>query len=88
MFVGPPLYRPLEVVFGRVLLGQDPSNNLTDALLGLPVERPTAHLPIDAEEVGNPVGNLPIFVLDHVCYGLASICYSTSWVIRAVRTNN
>jgi hypothetical protein len=88
MLVSPPLYHPLDVVFGWVLLRQDPSNNLTDALLGLPVERPTAHLPIDAEEVGNPVGNPPIFVLYRLCYGLASLCYSTSWVIRAVRTNN
>jgi len=88
MLASPPLDHLLGVVPGEITLGHDPPNNLKDALFGLPVECPTARLPIDAEEVGNLVSNPPIFVLDRVCYGLASICYLISWVIRAVRANN
>jgi hypothetical protein len=48
-----------------------------DTLLRLLIEGSTAHLTIDAQQVGCPIGNPPIFVLDLVCQGLVSICYLT-----------
>ena len=83
-----PLGDPLGVVLGKIALGQDPSDDLPYALLGLLVERPTAHLPIYREEVSSAIGDPPTLVIDHLCHSLASICYSIYWVIRAARAND
>lgn len=88
LLASPTLDHPLGVVLGKIALGQNPSDDLPYALLGLPVERPTAHLPIYREEVSSAVGDPPTLVIDHVCHSLASICYSIYWVIRAARAND
>jgi hypothetical protein len=77
VLASPLLYHSLGVVPGKIVSGQDPPHNLLDTLFGLPVERPSAHLPIHGEDISGVVGDLPTLVLDNACHSLASVYFYT-----------
>jgi hypothetical protein len=64
---GPLLDRLLGIVTGRVPLGKHPPDDGADAIRGLPVERPAAHVPVYTEISGGFIGELPILVVRDTC---------------------
>ena len=66
---GPLLDHALGVVAGEVPLGEHPPDDFADAVGGLPVERPAAHVPVKPEKSGGFVGESPLLacrvILDH-----------------------
>lgn len=59
VLAGPAFDHPLGIVPKKVSLGYDPPYDPTDTVLGLLVERPMAHVPIEGQEVGSLVGEPP-----------------------------